>query len=346
MRLDSVRGLKDSLPKKLEKKFSKVARGARAPFSLAAARAASSASTVASYALGVSAGKEKDDYRLALRIQHRSLMGSELVSSIKDAAKGEVDVRYIGRVTAGARTVKKRAAAPWYQSRQRPLLIGSSCGYLRSDLVMAGTLGCFVQRKSGGPALILSNNHVLADEGRYPKGGPIVQPGALDGGTLSKDRVAKLSSFVKYRKQPKDNYVDAAVAAVDSGVDFEAAKLRGIGTLAGPASQPLDVREEVHKVGRTTGAREGRVTAIELDGVLVEYDTGVFSFDDQIEIEGAGSRSFSDAGDSGSLIVDVELRGAALLFAGSESGGSNDRGLTYANPLPAVLSKMSLDLLF
>lgn len=345
MRLDSVRELKDSLPRALEKQFSTVTRGAPASFGLAAARAASTASRVPSYALGVSAGRKANDYRLALRIQHRSLMGTELVASVKNAAKGEVDVRYIGRVTAGARA-RKRAAAPWYQSRQRPLQIGSSCGYLRSDLVMAGTLGCFVRRKSGGPAMILSNNHVLADEGRYRKGGPIVQPGALDGGVVARDRVAKLSSFVKFRKQPKDNYVDAAVAALDAGIDFDPSQLRGIGTLAGLASQPLDVREEVHKVGRTTGAREGRVTAIEIDGVLVEYDTGVFSFDNQVEIEGAGSRSFSDAGDSGSLIVDIELRGAALLFAGSESGGSNDRGLTYANPLPAVLSRMRLTLLF
>jgi hypothetical protein len=345
MRLESVRDLKNSLPRMLEKRFSRVGRGGAAPFSLAAARGASFASTVPSYALGVSAGK-KNDYRLAVRIQHRSLMGSELVASIKDAAKGEAEVRYIGRVTAGKRAVSKRATRPWFQSRQRPLLIGSSCGYLRSDLVMAGTLGCFVRRKSGGPALILSNNHVLADEGRYRKGGPIVQPGALDGGDPSRDGVAKLSSFVKFRSQPKDNYVDAAVAAIDAGIEFEPAELRGIGTLAGFASQPLDIREEVHKVGRTTGVRHGRVTAIELDGVLVEYDTGIFSFDNQIEIEGEGSRSFSDAGDSGSLIVDDELRGAALLFAGSEEGGSNDRGLTYANPLRAVLSRMKLELLF
>ena len=31
-----------------------------------------------------------------------------------------------------------------------------------------------------------------------------------------------------------------------------------------------------------------------------EIDIGIISFDNQIEIEGAGSRSFSDAGDSGS----------------------------------------------
>jgi hypothetical protein len=348
MRLDSVRDLKSSLPGILINRFSDLGLEAAGDFSLGVARAASPSSAVPSYALGVSAGRKKNDYRLAVRIQHRTLMGSELVTAIRDAARGEADVRYIGRVTAGAKKKAKKLAAakPWYRSRQRPLSIGASCGYLRVDLIMAGTLGCFVRRKSGGPAMILSNNHVLADEGRYPKGGPIVQPGALDGGRLASDRVAELTSFVKFRKVPKVNYVDAAVAAIDAGVDGEPSKLRGVGTLLGPAPAPLDIREDVHKVGRTTGARQGRVTAIELDGVSVEYDTGVFVFDNQIEIEGAGNRSFSDAGDSGSLVVDAELRGAALLFAGSEQGGSNDRGLTYANPLRAVLSRMRLELLF
>ena len=100
----------------------------------------------------------------------------------------------------------------------------------------------------------------------------------------------------------------------------------------------------VHKVGRTTGVRHGRVTAFELDGVAVEYDLGVISFDDQIEIEGAGNRAFSDAGDSGSLIVDDQMRAAALLFAGGDHGGSNGKGLTYANPIGAVLKALKVKL--
>ena len=70
---------------------------------------------------------------------------------------------------------------------------------------------------------------------------------------------------------------------------------------------------------------------------MVEYDIGVLRFDNQIEIDGEGSLPFSRGGDSGSLIVDHELRGVGLLFAGGgDHGGSNGMGLTFANPLHAV----------
>jgi hypothetical protein len=85
---------------------------------------------------------------------------------------------------------------------------------------------------------------------------------------------------------------------------------------------------------------------VELDGVTVEYDMGVLSFDGQVEVEGSGTRSFSDAGDSGSLIVDDELKAAALLFAGGDHGGRNGKGLTYANPIQAVLSALKVKLAY
>ncbi len=351
MRFDSVRELKQSIPQFLARQFARAAVRVRArrvatgkpgaPVSVPAARAASFASVLAGYALGITA-RAKNDYRLAVRLQHRSLVGSDLVSAIKDKARGEVEVRYIGRVTAGLR---RRQGSPWYRERQRPLVIGVSCGYLRPDLVMAGTLGCFVRRRAGGSPMILSNNHVLADEGRYRRGGRIVQPGALDGGDPSRDGVATLTSFVRLRPLPRSNYVDAAVATVNAGIQFDQAQLRSLGRLAGVAAQPLDIGDEVHKVGRTTGVRDGRVTAIEVDGVHVEYDTGIFSFDNQIEIEGTGTRAFSASGDSGSLIVNDGMEAVALLFAGSDEGGSSGRGLTYGNPIEAVLSRMRLRLL-
>ncbi len=250
-------------------------------------------------------------------------------------AKGEVDVRYVGRIRARAK--------PWYRSKQRPLLIGSSIGFVASGFIMAGTLGCFVQSGSSSALYILSNNHVLADENRYPRGGPITQPGGLDGGKPTADRVAKLTRFIRL-ELAQTNFVDGAIAKLNSAIQADVHKLRGIGTLAGQRNSDLQVSDVVHKVGRTTGVRHGRVTAFELDGVAVEYDIGVVSFDNQIEIEGAGSRSFSDAGDSGSLIVDEQMRAAALLFAGGDHGGSNGKGLTYANPIAAVLQALKVKL--
>ena len=47
-------------------------------------------------------------------------------------------------------------------------------------------------------------------------------------------------------------------------------------------------------------------------------------------------------GDSGSLITGADLRAVALLFAGSDQGGANGQGLTYANPIRTVLDSLSL----
>jgi hypothetical protein len=106
----------------------------------------------------------------------------------------------------------------------------------------------------------------------------------------------------------------------------------------------LPARAIVHKVGRTTGQTTGRITAFDLDNIDVEYDMGTLRFDNQIEIEGTGRRGFSDSGDSRSLIVDVELRAIGLLFAGGDEGGTNGMGLTYANPIDAVLDALKVNL--
>jgi hypothetical protein len=333
MKLDSVRELKQSLPGQLNAMLAGRMSVARSS-SVAVASAASLRRSAPSYFLGVTS-KGKKGYKLAVRLQDRALEKSELVDRISATAKGEVDVRYVGRIRA--------RATPWYRSKQRPLLIGSSVGFIGNGFIMAGTLGCFVKARSGSALYILSNNHVLADENRYPRGGHILQPGTLDGGSPTADRVAKLTRFVRMvTGQP--NFVDCAIARVNTNAAVDLHKLRGIGTLAGQRDGELEIGDVVHKVGRTTGVRHGRVTAFELDGLEVEFDIGVMSFDDQIEIEGAGARSFSDSGDSGSLVVDDDLMGAALLFAGSDHGGTNGKGLTFANPLSTVLTALKVRL--
>jgi len=87
------------------------------------------------------------------------------------------------------------------------------------------------------------------------------------------------------------------------------------------------------------------VTAFELDNVVVGNDLGNLRFDNQIEIEGAANEAFSAGGDSGSLIIEADTCLAiALLFAGGDTGGSNGKGLTYANPIQTVLDTLKIDL--
>ena len=202
--------------------------------------------------------------------------------------------------------------------RRRPLLIGLSVGHYK---VTAGTLGALVRTRGQADACILSNHHVLANEDRAETGDPVLQPGALDGGRRMTNAIGKLSGFVKL-SDTRANRVDAAIARLEPGIAFDPVTLRGLGKLAGRAAEPVMDGARVAKIGRTTGLTEG-----------------------QIEIEGTGERPFSDGGDSGSLIVNRAHEAVALLFAGTDSGGRNNRGLTYDYPIDDVLGRLKVDLL-
>jgi hypothetical protein len=328
MKLDSVRELKATL---VSSQLAALA--AARPDELAiAARPVSALETVPrTIALGVApAGKNR--YKLAVRVQNRALAGSPEVQTIVKQAKKEVDVRHIGRVV--------KRAAPFLQRRRRPLVIGCSIGH---HLITAGTLGCFV-RAADGTLLVLSNNHVLANENDAAPGDAILQQGRIDGGTLSRSRVGKLARFAAIKFGGAVNLVDAATASINDGINSRLTPLRDLGTLAGLGPAEVFPGDAVAKVGRTTATTHGTVTAFELDNVVVAYDNGNARFDDQIEIESTGNGPFSLGGDSGSLIVDADLRGVALLFAGSDQGGSNGLGLTFANPIHTVLEKLKVSL--
>jgi len=173
-------------------------------------------------------------------------------------------------------------------------------------------------------------------------GDPILQPGPEDGGQPD-DRVAALTAFEDL-VAGRANLVDAAVAVLDPGVGTEPGNLPG-GPLTGmvPGRLDVDPDELVEKVGRTTGHTRGRITAVEVDGLLVQYDAGEFRFDDQIEITGTDG-SFSVGGDSGSVIWRSRDRAPlGLLYAGSDTGGDGGAGLTFANPLATVLAVFHAD---
>lgn len=289
------------------------------------------------FALGVSKHPTNKGYRLAVRLQRHSLQDRPELDRLTAMAKGEIDIQFVGRI-------QKRATGPWEQQRHRPLRIGTSVGHHK---ITAGTLGCFVQRGSGDDrsVFILSNNHVLANENHAAVGDAVLQPGRLDGGTLSRDRVATLSDFVKLKK--RHNLLDCAIAEIDlTRMAFDPTQIQGLGKLAGMSKTPVDKGTKVAKLGRTSSLTRGRVTAFELDDLVVAYDTGNLSFDQVVEIEGVGTQSFSDGGDSGSLIVNLRREAVGLLFAGSDSGGRNKMGLTYANPIQDVLAALKIELLW
>ena len=219
MNLDSVRELKQTLAASVLPKIATTITS-RAAFGRAAGPVERTTEAARTVALGV-APKAGTDFRLAVRVQQRAFEGSREVELIKKQAKGEVDLRYVGRVT--------KRATPWYQQRQRPLLIGCSIGHFK---ITAGTLGCFVKPRAGGGVCVLSNNHVLANENRGKTGDTIVQCGVYDGGRVASDTAAKLQDFVRLKRQGS-NAMDCAIAALDGAIAADLTKLRGLGRLSG-----------------------------------------------------------------------------------------------------------------
>ncbi len=259
-----------------------------------------------------------------------------LLAGVDDLVRTEVDVRVIGPVRAQRSPTGAPAVTPAdLQRRVRPLRPGLSVAH---PSVTAGTLGGFVRQ--GGRLAMLSNNHVLAASDAASLGDAVLQPGPADGGGDA-DRVATLTGFERFAGGR--NLVDAAVAVLDPGVDADpGAYPGGPLTAAVVDGDEVDPDEAVEKVGRTTGHTRGRITAVEVDGVAVQYDDGVYTFDGQVEIEGLGG-AFSAGGDSGSVIWrSADRAPLALLFAGSEVGGAQGGGVTFASPLATVLDVLGV----
>ena len=189
----------------------------------------------------------------------------------KSIAGVPVDVEEVGLFRHFAAPAAAAAIDP--RTRVRPAQPGCSIGFAdpNGQFVMAGTFGALVKGANG--LYILSNNHVLADEGQLPLGSPIYQPGLLDGGNPSTDQIAQLTNFVALQAGVA-NTVDCAVAAVLNPADVSNAILQ-IGPPQGAGAAAIDMT--VQKFGRTTGYTAGQITSIDTD-VTVQYETGSFTF--------------------------------------------------------------------
>ncbi len=230
---------------------------------------------------------------------------------------------------------RPRQSAPDPRARWRPVPGGVSVGLDRGAVAFryAGTLGVvLVDATRRDRLLALSNNHVLADENRAPAGAGVIQPGSLDGGRET-DHIGVLERFEPLRFGNLPNSMDAAVASLGRQTEGELGIL-GLGTPAGVAEPALD--GSVRKMGRTTGLTEGIVRAVNFDVTGVQYEQGMVRVDDVVVIETPGGK-FSDAGDSGSAILDDRERLVALLFAGSPR-------VTFAIPMRRILSALRLAL--
>jgi hypothetical protein len=225
-----------------------------------------------------------------------------------------------------------------------------------------GTLGALVA-DSSGRSYILSNNHVLARSDHAGFGDAIVQPGLIDNNCAplgSGSGVAPIATLTNWLPlSSKSTNADAALAlvtsrAVDlSGSILELGARQADGTLAaappgisssGGKGEAASLALRVAKSGRTTGLTCGSVSAVDLD-ISVDYyedcaETRPYltrTFTHQIAVSG---NAFSDAGDSGSLIVDAaNAEPVGLFFAGGLDSNGISQGV--ATPAPELLAEFS-----
>ncbi len=250
-----------------------------------------------------------------------------------------------------------------------PILLGSSGGNnkdydTKSNQIVdccSGTLGSLIQNSSGTQYL-LSCNHVLARSDQASVGEMIVQPGLIDnnctpyGDGTGTTPVGVLTAWLPLSSNSTN--VDAAIAQVDSGAVNTSGEILELGTLQGNgtlAAAPPGISSTggkgewgalnlvVAKSGRTTGLTCASISALNLD-VEVEYykncdETTAYltkTYTNQIAIEG---NEFSDAGDSGSLVVDAgNAEPVGLFFAGGVTNAGVSEGV--ANPAPTVLAEL------
>ena len=264
------------------------------------------------------------------------------------------DVEQVGLIIPLARKAAAKAlsaaasAMPNPQTKIRPAQPGSSVGFREPNdaFIMAGTFGAVV-KDSQGDTFVLSNNHVLAFENgveadgitrreALSPGAPIFQPGLLDHGNPLTDKIAELTRWIDLRADRDDNLVDGAIAKLASA-SLASRDILFIGAPTGTTAAARDMI--VHKFGRTTSYRAGRISSVLFD-VTIPYEVGDVMFIDQIAIRGLNGRRFSDAGDSGSAILERSTnRVVGLLFAGATNGN-----LTFGNHISDVLTQLNVRL--
>jgi hypothetical protein len=219
---------------------------------------------------------------------------------------------------------------PFYEEqttgRIRPARPGASIG----ATIRSGTFGTIVVDNSTGQSLILSNNHVLANNNTYPIGGPILQPGPRRGGRDPSDRIATLLRYIALIGGDAENLADCAVALPIAPAMINNPPLNdvpmpsptaravalhiggGIPTKWGAPIQtvlsllnvnfpdpnsvvPAFLGQSVQKTGARTGRTVGQVTDIYGTVRISEFlFTGLIGY----------GATMTDGGDSGSLIVE------------------------------------------
>ncbi len=227
------------------------------------------------------------------------------------------DVKVVGRLVP--------QVAPLIQAT--PIESGFSVGLASQD--EAGTLGSIVSKDSR--RYILSNAHVLANNGRAKAGAKILFPGRFDGGKLPGSWVANLTAAAPLVKGGEFvNEVDAAIA------EIRAEHLAGLSFALPGSKKPLRtilprLGMTVTKRGRTSGLTSGKIIDVDFRTLIHYPGLGKVGFTKQVLCE-----RYTAQGDSGALVFDkASGRIVGLHFSGSPQG-------SVFNPIASVIAALGI----
>lgn len=225
--------------------------------------------------------------------------------------------------------------------RRRPVLGGISTGHYKYS---TGTIACVVRDAKTKAPMILSNNHVLAEEStnkvqNAQVGDYVIQPGKVDNGgsfgsSIEYDAIGRLSRWINFNEDGK-NIADCAVAELSvNAIDAILGEHESQVVVNGLKTVTRSMR--VEKYGRTTGHTTGTIVDADFS-CYVGYEGKWILFVDQILV-----KMNIEGGDSGSLLLDTNNNAVGLVFARSDS---ND-GTIYciANKINSVFSLLDIEL--
>jgi hypothetical protein len=273
-----------------------------------------------------------------------------------DGIKVPTDVCMVGPVAAHS-----------YTQPQNPARPGTSVGPQNGE---TGTFGCMVMVRKDLPGddrpipCILSNCHVLAlrpinsssslylpsakeHSGDARQGAKVMQPGYYDNTSPPNDvgilwDYSPLSVTTSSNTDVPSSFVDAAVAWTDDPRIHDAAVTPVFQDGSELDPDFSDPREgmEVIKQGRTTELTHGTIQNVGMDIVVGYGPQGTppyAHFVYGVVIGGTGGKSFSDFGDSGSLVLEAATKKPVALLLGG------DGTVTYANVIRDVKTALKIE---
>jgi hypothetical protein len=244
------------------------------------------------------------------------------------ATVGDVSIRYIGHTVIEQMPPLVPHASPISGPRFAVVNGRFACGssITAAPIPSAGTLGALL-RLTDGTLCGLSNNHVTGDCNHTQKNMYVLCPSPIDADPSlpPPTAIGRHHALVQLRSgdpgQVARQEVDAAIFRIENP-DL-VTSWQGQSIYDTPVTTaPLIGGMKVKKLGRTTGVTTGRVVGPVLTPLEVPYQSPNFRskvhFTGVWSVQSIGGDPFSEAGDSGSLVVtDDGKHAVGLLFGGS-----------------------------